>query len=227
MASTQISPSAWARLAGISGILGVLSYFTAAFVPFPDMVSRLLAFAFGPLIIVSFIGLYRFLADYKNRIGLEVGLVFGIIAGAMLTAMLVVQIGNNMVRADLLAAAGSEAAKESIKLSWGAVNRVQYLLDVVWDIFITISIILFGYALIHHPRFGKIWGISGILISFALLVLNLQSFPTPPAEAGSVDLGPLTALWMLGLYARLAFMRQKAPAPVNPANSPSIQQLET
>ena len=208
MANTQISPSAWARLAAISGILGVVCYFCAVFVPFPDMLSRLLAFAFGPLIIVSFLGLYRFLADYKDRIVLHIAFVFGAIAGTLLTTMLVVQVGNNMVRAELLAAAGSEAAKEGIKVSWEAVNRVQYLLDVVWDIFITISIMLFGYALIHHPRFGKIWGISGILISCALLVLNLQSFPQPPAESGSVDLGPLAALWMLALYVRLAFIKQ-------------------
>lgn len=123
MSSIQISPSAWARLSGISGILGVVFYFIAAFVPFLDMLSRLLAFAFGPLVIVSFIGLYRFLAEYKNRIALEIALVFGIIAGTILTTMLVVQIGNNMLRADLLATAGGEVAKESIKVSWGAVNR--------------------------------------------------------------------------------------------------------
>ena len=208
MADTQIPPSAWARLAAISGIIGVACYFCAVFLPFPDMLSRLLVFAFGPLIVVSFLGLYRFLADHKDRIPLHIAFVFGAIAGTLLTTMLIIQIGNNMVRAELLAAAGSEAAKESIELSWDAVNRVQYLLDVVWDIFITISLMLFAYALIHHPRFGKIWGISGILISCALLVLNFLSFPEPPAESGSVDLGPLTALWMFAVYIRLAFIKQ-------------------
>jgi hypothetical protein len=186
----------------------VACYFGAAFLPFPDMLSRLLIFAFGPLLIVSFLGLYRFLADYKDRIALHIAFVFGVIAGTLLTTMLIIQIGNNMVRSELLAAAGGEAAKESITLSWDAVNRVQYLLDVVWDVFITVSLMLFGYALFHHPRFGKIWGISGILISCALLVLNFLSFPEPPAEAGSVDLGPLTALWMFALYVRLAFIKQ-------------------
>ena len=208
MVNKQISPWVWARLAAISGILGVACYFCAAFLPFPDMLSRLLVFAFGPLIIVSFLGLYRFLTDHKDRIALHIAFVFGVIAGTLLTTMLVIQIGNNMVRAELLAAAGSEAAKEAIRVSWEAVNRIQYLLDIVWDIFITISLMLFGYALIHHPRFGKIWGISGILVCCALLVLNLLSFPEPPAESGSVDLGPLTAIWMFALYVRLAFIKQ-------------------
>jgi len=198
-------------LAAISGILSILSYLAAAFVPFPDAVARVLAFAFGPLLIVSVLGLYRYLADYRDTIALQISVLFGVIAGTLLTSMLVVQIGNNMVRADLLAAAGSDAARESIRLSWGAVNRVQYLLDVVWDIFITVSLMLLGYVLIRHPRFGKIWGISGIVISLALLVLNLEAFPNPPAEAGSIDLGPLTALWMLAVYVRMAFIREATP----------------
>ena len=55
-----------------------------------------------------------------------------------------------------------------------------------------------------HPRLGKILSISGILIAFALLVLNIYSFPIPPAESGSIDLGPLTALWYLAVTIQIA-----------------------
>jgi hypothetical protein len=56
---------------------------------------------------------------------------------------------------------------------------------------------LLALVLGSHPRFGKVWGAVGFLAGFLLLVFNLQTFPEAPAEAGSVDLGPIFALWML------------------------------
>jgi len=151
------------------------------------------------------------MADHHDGPILQIACLLGIIAGVMVTTMLVVQVGNNMVRVDLLASAETEATKESIKLAWGAVNRVQYLLDVVWDIFVCVAAMRLGVAMLFHPRFGKIWGGLGIVTGFLLLVLNLQSFPLPPADAGSVDLGPLVALWMMGVFIRMLFIKQSEP----------------
>ncbi|MFW9842203.1 MAG: hypothetical protein ACFFES_15000 [Candidatus Thorarchaeota archaeon] len=207
MEEKKITYSSWTRLAGISGLAGILCYFGAAFIPLPDVVGRLLAFSFGPALVISFLGTYRVMSVNRDSIVIQIMFLFGVIAGTLVTSMLVVQVGNNMTRAALLTGAETEAARESIKVAWGAVNRVQYLLDVVWDIFITVALILLGVSMINHPRFGKIWGYSGILISFALLVLNLYTFPEAPADAGSVDLGPLAALWMLAVYVRILFLR--------------------
>jgi hypothetical protein len=210
MEKEQTSLKTWVRLAAISGLASVLSYFGAAFLPLPDIFSRLLAFAFGPLLCVSFLAIYRYMAVRRDGPVLQIACLFGIIAGIMVTTMLVVQVGNNMVRAELLAGADGESAKELINTGWRAVNRVQYLLDVVWDIFICGSLILLGTAMLRHRDFGKIWGGTGILVSFLLLFLNLQSFPAGPAYAGSVDLGPLAALWMLAVFIRLLFVRSEA-----------------
>ena len=201
--STNIS---WSRLAGSALALGILAYFVAAFEPLPDAATRLFAFAFGPLLCVSFLAIHRYMSRHHDGPVLQLACLFGIIAGVLVTTMLVLQIGNNMVRTDLLASAETEAARDSITLTWSAVNRVQFLLDVVWDIFILAALILLGAAMLSHPRFGKIWGGLGILVSAAALVLNLQTFPFPPAEAGSVDLGPLVALWMLAASIRFLFI---------------------
>ncbi len=199
----------WSRLAGVAGVLSVLCYFAAVFLPGPDSIVRLLAFSFGPLLCVSFVGAYRFMAFQKDGPVLQVACLFGIIAGVMVTTMLVVQIGNNMVHADALASAATETARESALLAWQAVNRVQYLLDVVLDIFICISLILLGTVMLGHRAFGRIWGGLGILGGFGLLVLNLVAFPFVPRESGLVDLGPVVMLWMLAVFVRFLLVEKQ------------------
>jgi len=210
-------PGAWARMAAITGLASILCYFGAAFLPLPDVVARHLAFAFGPLLCASFLGIYRYLAVERDGPVLQLACMFGVIAGAMVTTMLVVQVGNNMVRADMLATADSDAAGESVRLAWRAVNRVQYLVDVVWDIFICAAAMLLGIAMWSHRRFGRIWGGIGFTTGLLLLVFNLNTFPTAPAYAGSVDLGPLVALWFSGVFVRLLFLTGKTA--VDPGTS--------
>ncbi|NIQ57200.1 MAG: hypothetical protein GWN85_28175 [Gemmatimonadetes bacterium] len=193
---------AMARAGSIAGIAGVLAYFGAAFVPAPDPVSRLLAFAFGPLLAVSFLGLFHLLARHRDGPALRFGVAFGLMAGVAVTTMLVVQVGNNMVLSSQLLAADGPAAAEAARQLHQSVNRVQYLMDVVWDIFITSAGALVGWAMLRHPCFGRVWGGSGIAASVLLLYLNLGTFPRGPAYAGSVDVGPLLAVWFLAVYAR-------------------------
>ncbi len=207
MTDSSTSATNWKRIAWMSGTASVLCYFLAAFLPLPDALTRLLAFAFGPLLSIAFLGYYHFLSTHRPGPVLQIACLFGIIAGVLVTSMLVVQVGNNMVRSDLLASAADQAAKDAVDLAWRAVNRVQYLLDVVWDIFICIATMLFALLLGSHPRFGKVWAAVGFLAGFLLLVFNLQTFPVAPAEAGSIDLGPIVALWMLAVFVRTAFLR--------------------
>ena len=37
----------------------------------------------------------------------------------------------------------------------------------------------------------------GLVLGALVVVLNILSFPTPPAEVGSVDVGPVLGLWYL------------------------------
>ena len=216
MSTTTSWESSWARFAAITGIASVLAYFSAAFLPqiapVPDAVVLVLAFAFGPLLSASFLGVYRYMASHRDGPILQVGALFGIIAGVLVTTMLVIQVGNNAVLEQGLAEADTDAAKELLRTAWRAVNRVQYLVDVAWDIFICVATILVGTAMLSHPRFGRIWGGLGILAAGLLLFLNLYTFPFAPAESGSVDLGPAVALWILAVYIRLLLIHRRRPA---------------
>jgi hypothetical protein len=200
----------WARVAALSGIGSILSYFGAAFVPgIPETIGRLLAFAFGSLLAVSLLALYRFMAFHREGPVLQIACFSGIAAGVLVTTMLIIQVGNNMWLQEGLAAAETESAKEAARLVWRSVNRVQALVDVSWDIFICLAGALFGVAMLAHPQFGKILGGIGIVASGLLLVLNLHTFPTGPAYAGSIDLGPLVALWFLVVYVRILWLTVK------------------
>ena len=46
-----------------------------------------------------------------------------------------------------------------------------------------------------HPRFGRIFSISGLVLFSSLLILNMIAFPFPPDSMGLIDIGPLTGLW--------------------------------
>jgi hypothetical protein len=200
--------SAWKRLAWTAGLGSLLCYFGAAFIPLPGPATMILAFAFGPLLAFSFLGLYRHFACERDTPLLQVACLAGVIAGVLVTTMLVVQVGNNMVREDTLADVGSEAAGEAARTAWRSVNRTQYLLDVVWDIFICVATILLGAFLWAQRGFGRIWGIAGMVSGLGLLVLNLWTFPYAPGETGLVDLGPLVALWMGAVFVRLIFIEE-------------------
>jgi hypothetical protein len=78
-----------------------------------------------------------------------------------------------------------------------ALVGVQLGMDVAWDVFVSLGTLLFAVSMLGDARFGWILGIAGILIAVALLILNLWTFPTPPAAKNLVDLGPLLGLWYL------------------------------
>ena len=180
----------WIVCGVATGILGDLAYTGAvAPLPIPHGLRMLLGFAFGPLISLAFIGNYHFLKLYRNSVALQAGTVFAVIAGTLVNLMLVVQSAIFLTI--------PREARADLGLAFDGLNMVQLGMDVSWDIYFSSAMILLGIAMLGHPRFGRIWGAASILIGSGLLVLNLASFPVPPGEAESIDLGPLSGLFYL------------------------------
>jgi len=135
--------------------------------------------------------------------------VFAVVAFSFFCLMLVVQQSVRIILSDYIAEASDEAARETLRLILRGVDPVQLGIDVTFDIFVCLSMICFALVFSRRPGFGVAIGASGVVIALSLLLLNLASFPRPPAEVGSIDLGPLAALWWLVVIVLFAWQARR------------------
>jgi hypothetical protein len=190
------------RAGAYAGILALTCYFGAAFIPLPDAIGRLLGFGFGPLFIISFLGIRAAIERDADGMTLRIGVLFGVIAGAIVTTLLAIQMGNQMwLEQEVMHSDPDEVV--TAQIIWQAINRVQALMDVSWDVFLSSGAVLIGISMIRSASFGPLWGGLGILIGSLLLALNLFTFPRGPAYVGYIDLGPLLAVWFGAVYIRI------------------------
>lgn len=195
---------AWTKIGVFSGFLACTVYPLLIAVPMPMTLTVLLAAAFGPLLSVAALGLYRFISAHRKTVTLQIAAIFTVIAGAIVNTMLVVQMTvREFMRLDM-AGAENEEATHLLETAYSAADRVQLGLDLSWDFYIALGTILFAINMFRHPRLGRIIGALGVIIGASLLCFNLFTFPVPPGEAGSIDLGPLVGMWYLVVTVMLA-----------------------
>lgn len=198
------STRTWIRLAVAAGGLGVLCYFgSVVFKPFPWAVGRILFFSVGPLSVISSVSVYKALEASASRPPLLLGAVLTVVGGAIANVMAVVQDMQFTYFGQLLRSASDQATREALeRVLWG-VNVVQSGLDVSWDIFMSLGALFLAVALYRHDLFGRALGLVGVGAAFGALLLNLITYPTAPASAGLVDLGPAVGLWYATVLVRL------------------------
>jgi len=164
-----------------AGFAACLAYPLGVFAPLPTPVRTLLLAFFGPLLGLGSFGLFRALSVNQRSVCGALGAASNAIAGALFTAMMLVQL-----------TAGHRGEDAYAQATWLG-------LDVAWDLYIGVGTLLFAAAMYAHEWFGKIYSISGATIAVLLLFLNLWTFPTPPANAGLFDAGPLIGAWYLAV----------------------------
>jgi len=190
----------WIKTGMISGFITLIVYPVMLLVSLPVQLTLVLACSFGFLFMIASIGLYYFISLNKKNVSLQLGVLFNIIATAVVTMMFTIQLALFQTKLS----SGIDITKEMKNYIFQFPNTIQMGLDVVWDIFLGVGTILLAINMFRHPRLGKIFSITGIIIALALLIFNIYSFPIPPAESGSIDLGPLAALWYLAVTIRIA-----------------------
>lgn len=196
----SLGDAAWGRATAAAGIAALLSYGLLLGMPAPVPVQVLLVFGFAFGLTVASLGLYHAVAaPVAPRLAL-VATVANVVAAAQLTAMLLVQL----------------AVRDRAPAPEGAFVAIWLGLDVAWDLYVGVGTLAFAWCMLRHPSFRYWLGIPGVAIALLLLALNVATFPTPPAEAGSFDAGPLVGLWYLAVtvqVARLAWRERSRSGP--------------
>lgn len=195
----------------IIGFVIILAYLNFALNLFPlsQRLALILAFAIGPVAIFGVISIYKELSQTDKTLSLKIGVVFLIIAFAFLNLMLVVQQSIFIPMRDYIAKETDTVTQESLRLISKGLNLVQLGIDVSFDIFYCLGLILMALAMYSHPGYGRIIGVFGTLSGTLLLVFNMSTFPKPPADAGLIDLGPVTGVWWLAVITRTVINSRK------------------
>jgi hypothetical protein len=166
----------WVRAGVIGGLWACLAYPAAIFVPLPLGMSAALAASFGPALALGCVGLWRLIRLHPGSVAAAAAAGLN----ALFTAMLLVQMAIGVATGD--------HTERSLQAVWLG-------LDVAWDAYVGVGTALFGFSMLRHPRFGRVFGGTGLAIALGLLCFNLYTFPTPPNRAGLVDLGPAVGMW--------------------------------
>lgn len=180
------------------GLIAALIYPLWSALPLPATPNLLLHFAFGPLLVVAFIGLDIWSQQQRTSAAARIGCVFGAIAGVAFCMMTVVQAANLGWIPPRIAATADPLLQQDLRRVLHGVFRVQLGLDIVWDLFITVGTLLFAASLPGDSPWRRSWRVYGVTAAAATLGLNLMSFPVPPRDAGLVDGGPFVGAWYLG-----------------------------
>lgn len=189
--------------------LGVLAvYLAAALDVLPvigtERLTLALVFAIGPVAIMGVLGIDEFLRPSAPVFARRVGTTFLIVAFALFNLMLVVQMMVRLQFREFRSETADPAVLSTLDTVFKGTNLVQQGIDVSFDVFYCLGVVILSSVLYRHRDFGRLIGAFGVLSASGLLILNLGTFPHPPAESGLVDLGPLTGLWWVLVIIQLS-----------------------
>jgi peptidoglycan/LPS O-acetylase OafA/YrhL len=177
-----------------AGICSIVSYLVIAFIDLPVPLTFLLAMMF-PILGIAFIYSAKEFIEgmapsFVNKLAFVYGTIAFSITAIFLSAQLAVQAGI-----DTTGSATLKEIKSSIRL-------VDMGMDVAWDLFIGSFMILFMFS-VQKIKSLKWWGIVMGVLGIALIILNVITFPDPPADKGLFDIGPFIGVYILILAIKM------------------------
>ncbi|MFZ1947884.1 MAG: hypothetical protein WAW06_10105 [bacterium] len=202
----------WVK-SGAAGIAGIVCYFLAILISWPESqignsAGLLVISAFPILGIIFSYGIHGALSAEHDRTANDLGLVFAVAAFAMLLGMLMAQLAVGAAIGEItmgLDAATAKALRRGLRL-------IDLGLDVGWDFLMGTAMIFWGVAMRRRKGFGPGWGIPSAILGVAAIVLNAVTFPWPPGGHGLFDIGPVIAVFFVGLGGRLIFLGRRTVA---------------
>lgn len=206
----------WAHTGAVSGFVAVLCYSLISAAPLTHSQALVVVCIFGPALGCASMGLYHILRLHRPTVTVDLALLANVAAAVTVTLMFLAQLGLKRWFEIQFGQGSTDSSDPTLHAAFEAANGIQLGLDVAWDLFLVLGTVLFAWNMWHHPRFGRLLAVAGATIAVALLAANLAVFPEPPADAGSIDLGPLIGLWYLIVTIRLAMSGGWAAAHAAP-----------
>ena len=200
---------------GVLGFVVLFIYLSSTFqlINYPNLLFIILILAISPVAIVGVVAIGNELLEHRKSFEAQLGKYFGILAFGIFEIMLCVQLGTRAYfKEHMLGEAQQEVSQEVAKAIYQGVNSVQFTIDIAFDVFYCLLIVLYSYEMFRNKNYGKPIGVFGVLVGLGLLGFNIWTFPYPPAEAGLIDLGPVTAIWWI--WAIIGTTRQEKKSTV-------------
>lgn len=214
MSTLATKSKQWLQVGIICGLGATLTYFLSILVPLPGLKpSYLLFMGFGPLFSCAIYSFTQYLRVELDSIPLSLGTLLLVLAGAINTVMAAMQ-GAVRIYFDGLPHdkdVVGDAAYTAWKMGLHSGNALQMGVDVAWDYFVLIGVILWGFALGSHQSFGRWYAWPAVAIGAAGMVFNLWTFPDPPGNEGLVDVGPLVGAWFTVIVVRMIVLWRRPP----------------
>jgi hypothetical protein len=192
------------KVALVAGAVAVITYLAKTFLPLPGAVHTAFFLCRGPLVVVTFLGLYPFLVRPAPSVSALIGTVFGVIAGALTMLFGVIQLTNLHYIRGFIRTAATPAAQETWRNILQGVFTVQNGVNYVADFFLDWAAFLFAVAMWNHPKLGKWWSALSVVLVGPHFIMKAITLPVPPAEAGLFDAGPLVSLWFALVLVQVA-----------------------
>ncbi len=198
-------------LGGVIGLVIILAYLNFAFgwVMLSQRLSLLLALAIGPVAAIGTLSLSEDLSKFFDKPTIRLGSVFLVVSFAILTLMITMQQAIFAEYRQLLDASGAAEPAAPLREAFSLVNHVQLGADVAFDIFYSIGVVFISSALVRGSGLARLIGAYGLLAGAGVFALNIWYFPKPPAEMGSIDLGPASIAWWIALFVLSAQLEKR------------------
>ena len=207
----------------VLGLLGLYVLSALGFVPLPPQLALAFALALGLMGVLGVLAVAQQLDPQGDELLVRAAAAYGVAAFAIWETVVVIQRGARSI-VELFGQRLGEGAVTPEMMDWAirSAMAVQATMDVAFDVFYCMAIVLLAARMLGHPDYGRWLGGLGVGSGLLLLALNLWTFPVPPAEAGLIDVGPLTGIWWVLVVVRMV-RTAHSPGPPRPATVSGVE----
>lgn len=177
-------------LGAIAAILAAVIYPIVFYGSISLKTDLILELAIGFSIGFVFYGLFRFIRINRDSVCLQVGLLTGILAAFSYVL-------KSGTFASMTAPLEGILVQGDQSFVYALTNRLYTGINFLWEIFIGASILSISIAFFRQPRPGKVIAVAGLIISLAIIIFSIYTFPEIIPERNPGWVGIVLPVWLL------------------------------